>query len=91
MPNAKKARGDSKKDLHEVSDNPALTKSDFARARPFSKVFPDLSASLEKGEPQQVSDEEALKCEVTPLRGASGSREMRAIRGAHWIASLRSQ
>src|SRR5580692_6159116 len=49
MPNTKKARGYSKKDLREVSDNPELTKSDFAHARPFSEVFPDLSASLRKG------------------------------------------
>ena len=49
MPNAKNIRGCSKKDLRDVSDNPELTKSDFARARPFSEVFPDLSASLRKG------------------------------------------
>jgi hypothetical protein len=48
MPNTKKARGYSKRDLHDVSHNPELTKSDFARARPFSEVFPDLSASLRK-------------------------------------------
>jgi hypothetical protein len=49
MPNAKKIRSYSKKDLHDVSDSPALTKSDFARAKPFSEVFPALSASLRKG------------------------------------------
>ncbi|MGA2994193.1 BrnA antitoxin family protein [Bradyrhizobium sp.] len=49
MPNTKKARGYSKRDLQDVSNNPELTKSDFARARPFSEVFPDLSASLRKG------------------------------------------
>jgi uncharacterized protein (DUF4415 family) len=49
MPNTRKVRGYSKKDLRDVSDNPELTKSDFGRARPFSEVFPDLSASLRKG------------------------------------------
>jgi uncharacterized protein (DUF4415 family) len=49
MPNARKKSGYSKKDLREVSDNPELTKADFARARPFSEVFPDLSASIRKG------------------------------------------
>jgi uncharacterized protein (DUF4415 family) len=49
MPNAKKAGGYSKKDLRDVSDNPELTKADFASARPFSDVFPDLSASIRKG------------------------------------------
>jgi hypothetical protein len=48
MPDTRKVRGYGKKDLRAVSDNPQLTKSDFARARPFSEVFPDLSASLRK-------------------------------------------
>jgi uncharacterized protein (DUF4415 family) len=48
MPNAKKSRH-SKKDLRDVSDNPELTKADFARAKPFSEVFPDLAASIRKG------------------------------------------
>jgi uncharacterized protein (DUF4415 family) len=49
MPSARKNTGYGKKDLHEVSDNPELTKADFARARPFPEVFPDLAASLRKG------------------------------------------
>src|ERR1700727_1470002 len=49
MTNTKKAGGYGKKDLRDVSDNPELTKSDFARARPFSEVFPDLAASVRKG------------------------------------------
>jgi uncharacterized protein (DUF4415 family) len=49
MPNARKKPGYSKKDLREVSDNPELTKADFAKARPFAEVFPDLSASVRKG------------------------------------------
>jgi uncharacterized protein (DUF4415 family) len=49
MPSAKKKSGYTKRDLDEVSDNPELTKADFAKARPFSEVFPDLSASIRKG------------------------------------------
>jgi uncharacterized protein (DUF4415 family) len=49
MPNARKKPGYSKKDMREVSDNPELTKADFAKARPFSEVFPDLGASIRKG------------------------------------------
>ena len=49
MTNAKKKSGYSKKDLRDVSDNPELTKADFAKARPFSEVFPDLDASVRKG------------------------------------------
>jgi uncharacterized protein (DUF4415 family) len=49
MPNAKKKAGYSRKDLRDVSDNPELTKADFARAAPFAEVFPDLAASIRKG------------------------------------------
>ena len=49
MPNAKKKSGYTKRDLREVSDNPELTKADFAKAKPFSEVLPDLSASIRKG------------------------------------------
>ena len=49
MPNAKKKTGYSKKDLREVSDNPELTRADFAKARPFVEVFPNLGASISKG------------------------------------------
>ncbi|MDA9505027.1 hypothetical protein XI09_10015 [Bradyrhizobium sp. CCBAU 11386] len=49
MPNVKKKPGYTKRDLRAVSDNPELTKADFAKARPFSEVFPDLSASIRKG------------------------------------------
>ena|SRR5436190_634984 len=48
MPNAGKKSGYSKKDLREVSDNPELTKADFAKARPFSEVFADLRSSVRK-------------------------------------------
>ncbi len=29
-------------------DNPEWTKEDFARARPFAEVFPDLAASIQR-------------------------------------------
>jgi uncharacterized protein (DUF4415 family) len=49
MPNARKKSAYTKKDLRAVSDNPELTRADFAKARPFSEVFPDLGASIRKG------------------------------------------
>jgi uncharacterized protein (DUF4415 family) len=49
MPNAKKVSAYSKKDLRDVSDSSELTKADFATARPFSEVFPDLAGSIRKG------------------------------------------
>ena len=48
MPTARKRRGFSAKDLREVSNTPELTEADFARAKPFATVFPDLSASIRK-------------------------------------------
>jgi uncharacterized protein (DUF4415 family) len=46
---SKTRRGFAARDLKEVSDNPELTKADFAKAKPFSEVFPRLSASIRKG------------------------------------------
>ena len=48
MPNAKK-NGYSARDLREVSNNPKWTKEDFAKAKPFADVFPELAASIRKG------------------------------------------
>ncbi len=49
MPKAKKRAGYGRKDLRDVNDNPELTKADFAHAKPFAEVFPDLAASIRKG------------------------------------------
>ena len=49
MKSAKKKAGYGAKDLREVSDSPELTRADFAKARPFGDVFPDLAASIRKG------------------------------------------
>jgi hypothetical protein len=46
---SRKRRGFTARDLKEVSDSPELTKADFAKARPFAEVFPDLSASIRRG------------------------------------------
>jgi uncharacterized protein (DUF4415 family) len=48
MPNIKK-KGYTARDLREVSDNPQLTKKDFAKAKPFAQVFPELAASIRRG------------------------------------------
>ena len=57
MPNAKNKKGYSAQDLREVSDNPEWTKEDFANAKPFAEVFPELAASIrrERG-PKKASD-----------------------------------
>ena len=48
MPNIKK-KVYTAGDLREVSDNPELTKSDFAKAEPFAEALPDLAVSIRKG------------------------------------------
>ena len=48
MPNIKK-KGYSARDIRDVSDNPELTKEDFAKARQFVEAFPELAASIRKG------------------------------------------
>ena len=49
MKSSKKRRGFTARDLKEVSDSPEFTKADFAKAKPFAEVFPDLSASIRRG------------------------------------------
>jgi uncharacterized protein (DUF4415 family) len=44
-----KKRGYGTKDMREVNDTPELTKDDFAKAKPFAEVFPDLAKSIRKG------------------------------------------
>lgn len=45
----KPGRGYTKKDWDAVGDNPEWTAEDFAKARPFVEVLPDLAASIRKG------------------------------------------
>lgn len=44
----KPGQGYTKEDWDEVGDNPEWTKEDFANARPFAEVFPELAASIRK-------------------------------------------
>jgi uncharacterized protein (DUF4415 family) len=46
----KPGRGYSKADWDAV-DSPPLTKEDFAKARPFAEVFPDLAATIKRRGP----------------------------------------
>jgi uncharacterized protein (DUF4415 family) len=67
MPNAKKKAGYSQKDLRDVSDNPELTKADFARAKPFAEAFPDLAASIRKGRgPNKAPTKKLVSLRLSP-------------------------
>jgi uncharacterized protein (DUF4415 family) len=52
----------TKADLKAVSDNPEWTKEKFARATPFSEVFPALHADIKRsrGRPRVESPKEAV-------------------------------
>jgi uncharacterized protein (DUF4415 family) len=64
---SKKRRGFTNKDLKEVSDSPELTKADFAKAKPFSEVFPGLSASIRKGRgPNKSPTKELVSIRLSP-------------------------
>ena len=67
MPNVKKKSGYTKRDLREVSDHPELTKADFAKARPFAEVFPDLSASIRRGRgPNKAPTKKLVSLRLSP-------------------------
>jgi uncharacterized protein (DUF4415 family) len=67
MPNVKKRAGYSQKDLREVSDNPELTKADFARAKPFAEAFPDLAVSIRKGRgPNKAPTKKLVSLRLSP-------------------------
>lgn len=67
MSTARKRRGFSDKDLREVSDSPELTKADFAKAKPFAEVFPDLSASIRRGRgPNKAPTKKQVSLRLSP-------------------------
>ncbi|WP_315831733.1 BrnA antitoxin family protein [Bradyrhizobium prioriisuperbiae] len=61
-------RGYSKADLKAVSDNPEWTEKEFARARSFSEVFPELDASIKpsRGRPKVDNPKEAVTLRLSP-------------------------
>jgi uncharacterized protein (DUF4415 family) len=57
----------SAKDIREVSDTPELTKADFAKARPFGEVFPDLAASIRRGRgPSKSPTKKLISLRISP-------------------------
>ncbi len=50
----------TREDWDEVSDNPEWTAEDFAKARPFAEVFPDLAKKLRRVRGPQKAPTKAL-------------------------------
>jgi uncharacterized protein (DUF4415 family) len=66
MPNTKK-KGYSARDLREVSDNPEWTEDDFAKAKPFAEVFPELAASIRRGRgPNKAPTKKLVSLRLSP-------------------------
>src|SRR5579863_6753631 len=67
MKASKKRRGFTAKDLKEVGDSPELTRADFAKAKPFSEVFPHLSASIRRGRgPNKAPTKKQVSLRLSP-------------------------
>lgn len=53
-------RGYTKADWAEVSDNPEITPDEFAQAKPFSQVFPELAENIRRARGKQVAPTKEL-------------------------------
>jgi uncharacterized protein (DUF4415 family) len=89
MPKAKIRRhkpGYTKADIKTVSDNPEWTKEDFARAKPFSEVFPELHASIKRsrGRPKVDNPKEAVTLRLSP----DIVEKFKAAAGDEWRARM---
>ena len=60
--------GFTREDWDIVSDNPEWTKKDFAEARPFAEVFPDLAESIRKarGRPKVETPKQQASLRLDP-------------------------
>ena len=57
----------SKADMAQVSDNPELSAEEIAAARPFSEVFPDLSATMRRARgPQKAPTKVSTTIRLSP-------------------------
>src|ERR1700761_53856 len=57
----------SKADMRAVSDNPEWTKADFAKAKPFAEVFPELAKTIKRRGPQRAPTKEAENIRLSPV------------------------
>ena len=61
-------QGYTREDWDEVSDNPEWTEDDFAQAKPFAEVFPDLAESIKRarGRPAVEAPKQAVSLRLDP-------------------------
>jgi len=77
--------GFTREDWDAVSDNPEWTAEDFARAKPFAEVFPELAASIKRarGRPRVAEPKEAVTLRLSPATVA----KFKAM-GSDWRARM---
>ena len=54
-------------DWDAVSDNPEWTKEDFAKAKPFAEVFPELAASVSRRGPVKRKEAVSIRIDIDVL------------------------
>jgi len=67
MPRTKAKPSYSSADMKAVSDNPEWTREDFARAKPFSEVFPELAKTIVRRGPQRVPTKVPVNIRLSPI------------------------
>jgi len=70
----------SQKDWNDVSDNPEWTAADFAKARPFSEVFPEMAAAIKRARGRQ----KAPTKELTAIRLTRSTLDAFRATGPGW-------
>ena len=63
---SKKIRRYTAADMRVVSDNPEWTKEDFAKAKRFDEVFPDLARTIRRRGKQKAPTERAVSVRLDP-------------------------
>jgi uncharacterized protein (DUF4415 family) len=63
---SKRSKGYTAKDLKEVSDNPSWTKEDFAKAKPFAEVFPELAKTIRRRGPNKAPTKKLVSLRLSP-------------------------
>jgi uncharacterized protein (DUF4415 family) len=56
----KKAKGYTAEDMRAVSSNPRWTREDFAKAKPFADVFPELASTIRRRGKQKAPTKKAI-------------------------------
>lgn len=67
MPKAKAKPAYTKADMKAVSDNPEWTEKDFAKAKPFADVFPNLAKTIGRRGPQKAPTKILVTIRLSPV------------------------